>query len=150
MFNVPFNIFDRLLGLKPVDWSKRLMEVERENWEKGKKAVVEAEKRHRNNTRPSHSLVDYAGHYSHPAYGEIIIGKEGRRLNIKFRGKTAPMDHYQYDTFRVSDEDPDHFLVYHDVRNVTFLMDKNGDIEQLSLPLQAGVDDIVFVKLAGK
>ncbi len=145
-----FNIFDRLLGLKPVDWSKRLMKEERENWEKGKKAVVKAEKRHRNNTRLSHSLVDYAGHYSHPAYGKIIIGKEGRRLNIKFRGKTAPMDHYQYDTFRVSDEDPDHLLVYNDVRNVTFLMDKNGDIDRLSLPLQAGVDEIVFKKVEEK
>ena len=145
-----FNIFDRLLGLEPIDWSKRLMKGERENWEKGKKAVVEAAKQQRKNTRPSHSLVDYAGHYSHPAYGTIIIGKEGKRLNIKFRGRTASMDHYQYDTFRVSDEDPDHLFVYNDVRNVTFLMNKNGDIDRLALPIQAGVDDIVFEKIAGK
>ncbi len=60
------------------------------------------------------------------------------------------MDHYHYDTFRISDEDPDHLLVYFDVRNVTFLMNKNGDIDRLALPLQPGVDDIVFQKAARK
>ncbi|TKJ45959.1 penicillin-binding protein [Candidatus Aerophobetes bacterium Ae_b3b] len=145
-----FNIFDRLLGLKPIDWGKRLMTGERENWEKKKEAEAEAEKQHRKNTRPSHPLVDYAGHYRHPAYGEIIIGKEGKRLNIKFRDRTVPIEHYHYDTFRISDEDPDHLLVYFDARNVTFLLNKNGDIDRLALPLQTGVDDIVFQKVARK
>ena len=145
---ITFNIFDRLLGLEPIDWSKRLMTWERENWEEKKEA--EAEKQQRKNTHPSHPLVDYAGHYRHPAYGEIIIGKEGQRLNIKFRDRTVPLEHYHYDTFRISDEDPDHLLVYFDVRNVTFLLDKNGDIDRLSIPLQTGVDDIVFQKVARK
>ena len=147
---ITFNIFDRLLGLKPIDWSERLMTWERENWEEKKEAEAEAEKQQRKNTRPSHPLVDYAGHYRHPAYGEIIIGKEGERLNIKFRERTVPMEHYHYDTFRISEEDPDHLLVYFEVKNVTFLLDKNGDIDRLTLPLQAGVDDIVFQKVASK
>jgi len=94
--------------------------------------------------------VDYAGHYLHPAYGQIIIGKEGERLNIKFRDRTVPIEHYHYDTFRISDEDPEHLLVHFEVKNVTFLLNKNGDIDRLTLPLQTGVDDIVFQKVASK
>ncbi|GAI96051.1 unnamed protein product, partial [marine sediment metagenome] len=101
-YTMTFNIFDRLLGLKPIDWSKRLMMRERENWEEKKEAEAEAEKQHRKNTRPSHPLVDYVGHYMHPAYGQIIIGKEGERLNIKFRDRTVPIEHYHYDTFKIS------------------------------------------------
>lgn len=149
-YTITFNIFDRLLGLTPIDWSKRLMTEERENWEKKKEAEAEAEKQQRKNTRPSHSLLDYAGHYRHPAYGEIIIGKEGERLNIEFRERTVPIEHYHYDTFRISDEDPNHLLVHYEVKNVTFLLNKNGDIERLTLPLQTGVDDIVFQKVARK
>jgi len=149
-YTMTFNIFDRLLGLKPIDWSKRFMRKERENWEKKKEAEAGAEKQQRKNTRPSHPLVDYAGHYMHPAYGEIIIGKEGERLNIKFRDRTVPMEHYHYDTFRIYDEDPVHLLGKFDGINVTFLLNKNGDIDRLSIPLQAGVDDIVFHKVASK
>jgi len=149
-YTITFNIFDRLLGLEPIDWSKRLMRKEREGWEKKKEAEAEAEKQQRKNTRPSHPLVDYAGHYRHPAYGEIIIGEEGERLNITFRERTVPMEHYHYDTFRISDEDPDHLLVYNEVKNVTFLLNKNGDIDRLALSLQTGVDDIVFQKVARK
>ncbi|MBA7649317.1 hypothetical protein ES703_57114 [subsurface metagenome] len=126
------------------------MTEERENWEEKKEAEAEAEKQHRKNTRPSHPLVDYVGHYMHPAYGQIIIAKEGERLNIKFRDRTVPIEHYHYDTFRISDEDPDHLLVYNEVKNVTFLLNKNGDIYRLALPLQAGVDDIVFQKVTSK
>lgn len=149
-YTITFNIFDRLLGLTPIDWSKRLMMRERENSEKKKEAEAEDEKQQQKNTRPSHSLVDYAGHYRHPAYGEIIIGKEGERLNIEFRERTVPVEHYHYDTFRISDEDPNHLLVHYEVKNVTFLLNKNGDVDRLTLPLQTGVDDIVFEKVASK
>jgi len=147
-----FNIFDRLLGLKPIDWSERFMTTERENWENKNEAEAEAEaeKQHQKNTHPSHPLVHYVGHYTHPAYGQIIIGKEDEQLNIEFRERTVPIDHYHYDTFRISDEDPDHLLVHFGVRNVTFLLNKNGDIDRLTLPLQAGVDDIVFQKVTSK
>jgi len=143
-----FNILDRLLGLKPIDWSQRFITMERENWRK--KNEAEAEKQHQKNTHPSHPLVDYIGHYMHPAYGEIIIGKEDGRLSVEFRERTVPIDHYQYDTFRISDEDPDHLLVYNEVKNVTFLLNKNGDVDRLTLPLQTGVDDIVFEKVDSK
>jgi hypothetical protein len=149
-YTITFNIFDRLLGLKPIDWSKRLMMGERENWEKKKEVQAEAEKQQRKNTRPSHPLVDYAGHYRHPAYGEIAIGKEGEWLNIEFRDRTVPIEYYHYDTFRISDEDPEHLLVHYEVKKVTFLLNKNGDIDRLALPLQAGVDDIVFQKVTRK
>lgn len=149
-YTITFNIFDRLLGLTPIDWSKRLMTRERENWEKKKEAEAEDEKQQQENTRPSHSLVDYAGRYRHPAYGEIIIGKEGERLNIEFRERTVPVEHYHYDTFKISDEDPNHLLVHYEVKNVTFLLNKNGDVDRLTLPLQTGVDDIVFEKVASK
>ena len=147
-YAVTFGILDRLLGLKPIDWSQRFITMERENWRK--KNEAEAEKQHQKNTHPSHPLVDYIGHYMHPAYGEIIIGKEDGRLSVEFRERTVPIDHYQYDTFRISDEDPDHLLVYFDVRNVTFLLNKDGDVDRLTLPLQTGVDDIVFEKVDSK
>ena len=66
-------VFDRVCGKEPISWLDRYREQRRKFV-----AQIEIDRRARKatrwpNTRPSHDLADYAGHYDHPAYGRITI-----------------------------------------------------------------------------
>lgn len=138
------NVYDRLLGLAPIDWAGRI----REELEKAKKAEEEAEKKRlaarREGTSPSHPLPEYAGRYEHPAYGTIRIEVKGSKLILSFREWTAPLTHVHYDIFRIP-KAPRNPLGN---MTVTFSYNKRGDIDRLAIPLERNVADIVFTRLA--
>ncbi len=138
------NVYDRLLGLEPIDWANRIKEEQ----EKAKKAEEEAKKKRlaarREGTSPSHPLPEYAGRYEHPAYGTIRIEVKGSKLILSFREWTAPLRHVHYDIFRIP-EAPRNPLGN---MTVTFSYNKRGDIDRLAIPLERNVADIVFARVA--
>jgi len=140
------NVYDRLLGLEPIDWSKRVKEQE----EKAKKAAEELKKKtvtaRREGTKPSHDLKEYAGEFEHPAYGIARITLEGEALSIGYNGMTLPLKHYHYDYFEVA-EDPRELLK--DVK-LQFFTNLKGEISSFSVPLETGVKDIVFSRRGEK
>lgn len=138
------NVYDRLLGLEPIDWAGRI----KEELEKAKKAEEEAEKKRlaarREGTSPSHPLPEYAGRYEHPAYGTIQIDVQGSKLILSFREWRTPLTHVHYDIFEIP-KAPRNPLGN---RTVTFSYDKRGDIDRLAIPLERNVEDIVFTRVA--
>lgn len=68
------------------------------------------------NTQPSHSLENYTGRYTHPAYGEINITLENGQLVVLFRQQRSLLYHFHYDQFvtkETKNDNPDfrfHFL----------------------------------------
>ena len=145
-YTVTFNIYDRLLGLNQLHWSDRFEKMKQEKIALMKTAYKKSEKERKKNTTPSHPLEDYQGEYSNPAYGSLKIKEMKGKLLMSFRIFNCPLEHYQYDVFKTATNMPYDMMSF----KLTFKMNVNGDIESLSIPLQEGVDDIVFVKNSTK
>jgi CubicO group peptidase (beta-lactamase class C family) len=131
-------ILDMILGLDPV-WEK--LNIERFNEAKKEEAAAkdrekEEEAERVKDTKPAHPLDAYAGEYEHPAYGVIAVelkdnSLQGRHFSFDFK-----LDHWHYDVFKPSDHLP----------KVTFLTNLKGDVDQLSVAMEAAVAPIVFTR----
>jgi len=141
---VLFNAIDKMLGLTPIDWSKR----SRENMDKAKaeaeKAKKEPDKDRKPDTKPTHPIQDYAGEYDNPGYGSISIVKDGENLLLKFNAFEFRLDHYHYDTFEFYNEFTDQ------KQKLSFHTDPKGNIVSLSIALEPTVADIVFTRAPDK
>ncbi len=141
---VAYNAFDRLLGLDQIPWNKRIMDQRNKAKEEAEKAKKEKDKDRKLNTKPSHSLKDYAGDYEHPGYGVLAIKKEGDRLKGVFNSISFDVKHYHYDIFEMSNEEFDL------AEKASFFTDTKGNISSLSVQLEDSVEAIVFTKMPEK
>ncbi len=54
-------------------------------------------------TSASLPLARYAGTYSDPLRGEVVVTLEGSALRLRYGGAYAgPLEHWHYDTFRAA------------------------------------------------
>ncbi len=137
------NVFDRLLGLDQVPWSRRALDAEAG----GKKSEQEAKDKgytpRKTGTHPSHDLKDYLGDYSNPGYGTVTIAPRDDGFTMTVNKVTRTLEHYHYDVFQVPADPLDDFQKM----KVVFLTGMDGDISSLSMPLQPDVKDIVFTRM---
>jgi CubicO group peptidase (beta-lactamase class C family) len=141
---VVYNVLDRLLGLEPVPWNRRFLDIEekeKQSEEEGKKQGFTAPK---SGTHPSHDLKDYVGEYENPGYGRVTIEAQGDGFQMKINRLSAPLKHFHYDVFAVP-EDP---LDPLEKEKVMFHSDVKGDITSLSMAAEPNVSDIVFTRVA--
>lgn len=132
---------DKILGLGEIDWSARLIGDIKKAEEMAKEQEGKKDPNRVEGTEPSHELKAYTGKYEHPAYGTVEISLSGDKLIADFHTKKADLKHYHYDIFEsVENEDvPD--------IKITFYTNLKGDIDRVTIPLQAGVKDIEFKKV---
>jgi len=76
-----------------------------------REAAEQAERRltesRRAGTHPSLLLPAYGGLYENDLYGRVIVREEGGRLLVEdFAGRRATLEHWHFDTFRATWEDP--------------------------------------------
>jgi CubicO group peptidase (beta-lactamase class C family) len=139
-----YNVFDRILGLDQIDWSGRLIKI----WQKVLAMIAEMKEKavsgRQEGTRPSHPLADYAGEYEHPGYGTFKITFEDDRLKGYYNGHDWPVTHLHYDDFSFE------FWMLGYTFPGTFLMDHDGNVDRLSLPLESTVKEIVFTRKKSK
>ena len=137
-----FEVYDRLLGLEPVDWNSRFKlryaqfksaEEESEN--------KEAEILKKTGTKPTHVLSDYVGTYESEGYGKLQVAQEAQKLKLSYGELSSPLEHWHFDIFNAT-EDP--------VKGtkVSFLSNVRGDIDRLSMPMEPSVAEIVFTMKA--
>lgn len=135
-----FGIYDRLLDLEPIPWNQRIKALQAGEDQSSQDARTSREANRKKDTKPSHSLKDYAGEYEHPAYGVIkILEKEGR-LVADYGGYNLPLIHYHYDIFSLAADLEDEFVP------VSFGGDVQGKISQFSIPLEPAVSEIIFIR----
>jgi hypothetical protein len=143
---VAYNIFDRVLGLPPIDWSLRF-EQQRE---KAKKAADEANSKKVSDrqlgTHPSRDLKEYVGRYENPGYGAIQISLAGQDLALKLNNLSGTLHHFHYDVFRVP-EDSDSLPPG---MKFQFVLDVSGRVAKITAPLQPGLEGIEFTRIADK
>ncbi|NQT81016.1 MAG: serine hydrolase [Candidatus Aminicenantes bacterium] len=138
------NVYDRLLGLKQIDWNKRIRDEVDKAKEEAEKAKKEKDKDQKENTKPSHSLEDYAGDYEHPGYGIISVKKEGDLLKAEYNSIPYTLKHYHYDVFEFNNELLDMST------KVSFFTDLKGNIGSLTIQLEPAVKENVFTRLPEK
>jgi CubicO group peptidase (beta-lactamase class C family) len=139
---VKWNVYDRLLAFEEVDWLSRIRKEREEFEENQAKEERERTENQKSATSPSHDLSAYAGRYEHPAYGTVEVANREGTLTITldlFRGE---LEHYHYDIFEV--EAPPGNAI--DDMLVTFMYNKEGEIDRLLMPLDSNVEDIIFTK----
>ncbi|WP_405155692.1 serine hydrolase [Paenibacillus sp. FSL K6-0108] len=153
-YTISFNVIDRLLEMEPVDWTRRVAKlVAGESNESetdtnitetpttSESSVEEkpVEAQVHPHDRPIHS---YAGSYSHPGYGEIVIQHSNDGLQATMNAIEMPMEYTGNDTFSVE-------LTLFGL-NVTFTYktDEQDNISSVSIPflLEPGTNPIEFIK----
>jgi CubicO group peptidase (beta-lactamase class C family) len=145
---VTYEIFDRLLGINPPDWSKRYLTHEGKA-EKAAKARSEKLKSHIiPNTQPSHPLEDYLGTFSHPGYGSLKVEAIQKpededtsvSFDVHFNLIALTLKHVQYDTFEAASP-------FGPWTRLTFLSDENGRISTVRLPAETNVPPMIFERV---
>jgi len=143
---VSYNLYDRLLGLDQIDWTKRFKAQQ----ERGRAGTEEARKKgyttQVQGTHPSHELADYAGEYESPAYGIANVTLENGALKFDYHRGGGALNHYHYDVFEVAERE----LESLSKEKVSFHTNLRGDIDSLSVPFDPNVKEIVFSRLAGR
>jgi CubicO group peptidase (beta-lactamase class C family) len=133
------NVFDRMLGMTPVDWDSRFHEAEGKAKKAEEAELKKIAEERKPGTQPSHPLKDYAGTYSHPAYGNVVVTVDGDHLKFGLNRMASPLEHYHFDVF----------IVPHSQRplgdlKVRFDTAMSGDIESVAVPLEEDIPEVVF------
>ncbi len=137
-----YGVYDRLLGMKPIDWSARRWDIK----EKGKASEDNARKQNltprKSGTKPAHPLDAYLGEYAHPAYDKIVISRKGDDLIGTYNAITSPFKHFHYDVF----EAPDDKANYLAKTKLAFQTDIEGEISSLRWATVLAVKPLEFVR----
>lgn len=134
-----YALYDKLLGLEPIDWNERYTEFRAKMKEMMEKNKEQQAADRVADTKPTHLLDAYVGVYEHPGYGQIEVRLCGEELMLTYNRMDFKLNHYHYNSFEAhGDESPMTLLT-------SFNMDKKGNITKLSVPIEASLGkDIVF------
>ena len=140
---IEYDVYDHLLGMDPVDWTRRM----RESRDEGKRAEADEAKKgdvnRKKGTHPSHDLKDYVGTYENRAYGKIKVEAKSDSFTLTLNSLSIPVEHYHYDMFFVPDDSDSPFAG----TKFSFHVSTTGDIGSISAPLERSLDhDIVFTR----
>lgn len=126
-------IWDRLLGLPPEDWQTIFLKDDQaaEAKAEAERKTIEASKI--TGTKPSHPLAEYAGIFTHPAYGTVQVEARETGLRWIFAGNSLTLRHFHYDTFLRANS-----------ARVQFLTAIDGAIDRLEVALEPAAPPIVF------
>jgi len=135
-----FESIDRALDLPDRDWNAKfhsLFDPIIAGEAKGKQTAA-AERVA--DAPPTHPLAAYLGEYESDGYPDFAVRQEGDTLQARTVGSFnwSTLRHYHYDVFEWHIEDFDAWW------KVRFLVDDNGDVASVAVPLEPAVDDIIF------
>ena len=98
---------DLYLGNPQRDWSRDLFAIYEARRARADSARRAAEEKRIKGTRQALALSKYAGVYEEPLLGRVVVTEQNGKLRLEaghaFKG---PVEHWQYDTFRVRFDDP--------------------------------------------
>ncbi|HVO98776.1 MAG TPA: serine hydrolase [Bryobacteraceae bacterium] len=143
---VAYNVWDRLLGLDPVDWTARIKQQRAMTKASEEAAKQKGYTTQHTGTHPSHDLADYAGEYEHPGYGIVKIERSGDALKIDYHGMGGTLAHFHYDVFTVPKDETNPFSE----EKVQFHSNLAGDIDGLGIPFESTLKNIEFVRLGDR
>jgi CubicO group peptidase (beta-lactamase class C family) len=141
------NVFDRLLGLAPVNRVAHAREWQREvsAWTSAMREKKFADRVP--GTSTTHPLPAYVGVYDHPGYGTITITEKAGRLVLALDGSTILLEHFHYDVFRTVPAPGGEWLWgITGEHRIGFSYGKGGKIDRMQVDLEPAVPDILFTR----
>lgn len=142
-------IADRLLGLKYHDWQTDLKTRAGKQTAAAKAAGKPEDLGRKTGTRPSHALPEFAGNYSHPGYGSLVVSARNDSLFARSSYANFYLQHYHYDTFKPISQTDGMGVDEDSPIRLQFTTDLKGDIAELhAVGLEPAVKEIVFSKKA--
>lgn len=138
---IPFNVFERLLGISQTDWSGRFLKERRAGKKAGTEARSKAALGKIEGTKPSHNPEDYTGDFGNEAYGTISISLKDGAYQLTRDNISMPLTHYHYDRFDTP-YDPDDGIF-----SLNYITDPQGEISRFEVALDEAT--VTFTKRAG-
>ncbi len=131
---------DRALGLERRDWNDKYHQVVDPQILAEARAVQTAAQERIDEAPPTHPLESYAGSYQAEGYPDFSVRCVEGRLQACIVGifDWSQLRPYHYDIFEWHLVDIDHWV------KIQFLVDTNGEVGSISIPLEGEVDDILF------
>jgi len=97
------NVFDRYIGGASRDWSAELLTLYTGLQKEADERRATEESRRVAGTSPSLPLARYAGTYSDPLYGDVVVSLDAGRLRAQYgTAYSGALEHWNYDTFRAN------------------------------------------------
>jgi CubicO group peptidase (beta-lactamase class C family) len=96
-----YRVFDAYLGTSHRDWNKEFLKVAQERREQAAAAQRKLEEARKSGTRPSLPLQQYAGVYTHDAFGAATVQEQGGKLILQYGSAfIGDLKHWHDDTFQ--------------------------------------------------
>ncbi|MFN0180993.1 MAG: serine hydrolase [Gemmatimonadales bacterium] len=137
------SVYDRVLGLAPIDWAARQRESDRTAAKLAAEAEAKLAADRKSGTEPSHPVTAFVGSYRHPGYGTVVIQPNGSGLELVVDDMRAPLEHYHYNVYRVRPGRASGMLQ----GMVTFLPDLKGQIDRVTIPLEPALPALVLTRV---
>ncbi|MCC6537373.1 MAG: DUF3471 domain-containing protein, partial [Bryobacterales bacterium] len=132
-------VWDRVLGLEESGWFDKFAADEKAQQEKAAAVRAESDKKRRTGTSPSRQAVEFAGVYTHPAYGEAHVEADSEgKLTLHYGGRARKLTHWHYDVFVAPGGDQPQLW--------RFIADTDGEVRDVAVRLEPAVAEIVFVR----
>jgi CubicO group peptidase (beta-lactamase class C family) len=96
-------LIDLYCGLPARDWNGYFGKVVAEDEARKRSEIESRNKARKPDTRPSLPLTGYANEYRDPAYGKAKVVADGGKLVLEWSSFRCSMEHFQDDTFRITD-----------------------------------------------
>lgn len=126
---IAFRIIDAYLDAPRTDWSALLFDRFRTDQVRQDSAERAVLARRMVGTRPSLPLDRYTGTYSDSLYGQATVALQGGRLLLRYGpALTGNMEHWNFDTFRVTWRGPRLGSAF-----VTFGLGASGTVERMNV-----------------
>ncbi len=135
------HIFDRFLGLEPVDWIEIYKNIDAQTIKGIQESGEKSQGIRITDTKPTRPTEEYIGRYRHPGYGIFEFYTQDEELHSKFGSVEYPLTHFHYDTFQYE-------IKRFDVKGLlTFRADDGGEIVEFSVKLEPLTPPITFTRL---
>lgn len=133
-------VADRLLGRSGQDWLGRAAQLREGAWGVRSRIKEIRAKRRLAGSAPALPVDRYAGRYTNPGYGDLLIVESGAGLEMIYNRIHSPLDHWHFETFNVgSSEDPS----FEDLK-LTFSLDDAASVTSVAVPFEPAASPIVF------
>ena len=124
-----FTVMDRFIGGPPRDWSTELQTLYADLQKQADTERQKVEAKRVSGTSPTLALARYAGTYTDPLRGDIVVTTEGDRLRARYGGAfIGTLEHWNYDTFRAQWD-----AAWRGTALATFVIDAGGQPSRLEV-----------------
>jgi CubicO group peptidase (beta-lactamase class C family) len=97
------SLIDLYCGLEKKDWDAFYHKLESDEAAERMKSLEARDKARNPNAKSTLALAGYVGKYTHAAYGTATVTEKDGKLTVVYGNFTCPLEHFERDTFRVTD-----------------------------------------------